>query len=171
MMERRREAHAQPGDKVGSAVWKGSESPPGGQGIRAGGRGQDECSQEREEQQLKFGVEYRATVEFSCWNGRIQTGWGAQYGWYCLQRHLQAVRGITSPRTHIFLRMGFPASWVEDVPRDWVFRCDSSASFITVPRKAVHTPAPEIPLAGQFSVSYFWYDSNPCPVSIVPILL
>lgn len=109
---------------------------------------------------------------FSCWNGRIQTGWGSQYGWCCLQRHLQAVRGITSPRTHIFLRMEFRASWVEDVSRDWVFRCDSSASFITVPWKAMHTPAPEIPLADQFSVSYFWYDSNPCPsVSVVPTLV
>lgn len=63
--------------------------------------------------------------------------WGAPYGWYCLQRHLQVICGITSPRNHIFLRRRFPEfglrMWAEDVRWAWVFRCDRSASVITVP--------------------------------------
>lgn len=36
--------------------------------------------------------------------GRIRMPRRALCGWYCLQRHLQAIRGITSPRNPIFLR-------------------------------------------------------------------
>ena len=104
VMERRREARVRPGERQALLSGRAQSHP---QGARASGTGKDGRSQEREELQLEFRLGCRATVEFSCWNGRVQTGWGAQYRCCCLQRHLQAVRGITSPRTHIFLRMGF----------------------------------------------------------------
>lgn len=130
----------------------------GHQGRR---RGQDECSQER-----------GAAAEIQ---GGVRPQWNFLLEWQNPDRMrsskvwmvLSAATSSGRPWNNFsedphFVRMGFPASWVEDVPRDWVFRCDSSASFITVPRKAVHTPAPEIPLA--VSSVYPTFDMTPTRV-------